>query len=157
MSKRTVLCGVICVLVTSAVVVAAEPIQLDMKALKWKAAFEGGDQLGGYNDGENKFCMYVNGTATGEVAIPEEGDYTVAIEASCDEAKKMYAAFKLTIGDVVVAKDHSLTTQNAKVYFFTAKLKKGKQNLVIEFINDEFKEGEYDRNLYLHAVKLEKK
>jgi len=28
---------------------------------------------------------------------------------------------------------------------------------VIEFLNDEFKEGEYDRNLYVHAVMLEKK
>jgi hypothetical protein len=28
---------------------------------------------------------------------------------------------------------------------------------VIEFLNDEFMEGEYDRNLYVHAVKLEKK
>ena len=29
--------------------------------------------------------------------------------------------------------------------------------LVIEFLNDVYKENEYDRNLYIHSVKLEKK
>ena len=74
-----------------------------------------------------------------------------------DEAKKVFAAFKLSVGDVVVAKEHFLKAEEPKPYTFTATLKKGKQPLAIQFLNDEFKEGEYDRNLYVHAVKLEPK
>ena len=39
----------------------------------------------------------------------------------------------------------------------TAKLKKGKQALVIEFLNDKFKEGEFDLNLFVQGVTIEKK
>ena len=91
------------------------------------------------------------------MTIPADGEYTITVEASCNEAKKVFAAFKLSVGDVVVAKEHFLKAEEPKPYTFTATLKKGKQPLAIQFLNDEFKEGEYDRNLYVHAVKLEKK
>lgn len=142
---------------SAAVVVAAEAITADVKEFKWKAAFVGGETLGGYDEGQDRFAFYTNGTATGEVTVPDEGEYTVTVEASCDEAKKVFAAFKLTVGDTVVTKEHFLKDTDKKPYTFTAKLKKGKQNLVVEFLNDEYKENEYDRNLYIHTVKLEKK
>jgi hypothetical protein len=37
------------------------------------------------------------------------------------------------------------------------KLKKGESNLSIKFTNDVYKENEYDRNLFVHGVKIEKK
>ena len=61
------------------------------------------------------------------------------------------------MGDVVVAKEHACTAEESKKYTFTAKLKKGKQPLVIGFLNDVFKEGEYDRNLFVYSIKIEKK
>ncbi len=134
---------------------AAEPVKLDLSKFKWKAAFDGGGDLGGYDDGQNRFFLYTNGTATGEVTVPEDGEYTITVEASCTEAKKVFAAFKLTVGEVVVAKEFFLKSEDEKPYTFTAKLKKGKQPIVVEFLNDEFKEGEYDRNLFLHGIKLE--
>lgn len=146
---------VLALLATSAP--AAEPVKADLKAFKWKAAFDGGADLGGYDEGENRFFLYTNGTATGEVTTPEDGEYTITVEASCSEAQKEFAKFKLTVGEVVVAKEHALTAEEAKKYTFTAKLKKGKHPVVIEFLNDVFKEGEYDRNLFLHAVTLEPK
>jgi len=139
------------------VAVAADEVKVDLAKFKWKCAFDGGTDLGGYDDGEGRFFFYTNGSATGEVAIPEDGEYTITVEASCNEALKEFAKFKLSVGDVVVAKEHACTTEDKKKYTFTAKLKKGKQPLVIEYLNDVFKEGEYDRNLFVHAVKIEKK
>ncbi|MFO0938909.1 MAG: carbohydrate-binding domain-containing protein [Gemmataceae bacterium] len=134
---------------------AAEPIKLDLKNFKWDS--QAGADLGGYDEGENRFFLYTNGTAVGDVEIPADGEYTITIEASCTAAEKELAKFKLTVGDVEVAKAHSLKAEEAKEYTFTAKLKKGKQKIKIEFLNDKYKENEYDLNLFLHAVKLEAK
>jgi hypothetical protein len=157
MSPMKLLMAVAVVVGTAAGVAAADAITADLKSFKWKAAFEGGEQLGGYDEGQDRFAFYTNGAATGEVAIPDDGEYTITVEASCDEAKKVFAAFKLSVGDVVVAKEHFLKDTEKKSYTLTAKLKKGKQNLVVEFVNDEYKENEYDRNLFVYSVKLEKK
>jgi hypothetical protein len=139
------------------VVVAAEPVKVDLKAFKWKCAFEGGTELGGFDEGENRFFFYTNGTATGDITIPEDGEYAIKVEASCSEAQKEFARFKLTVGDVVVAKEHACTAEEAKTYMFTTRLKKGKHPLVITYLNDVFKEGEYDRNLFVNSVTIEKK
>jgi len=64
---------------------------------------------------------------------------------------------KVAVDETVLAKEFALKEAAAKEYPFTAKLKKGTPKLSIEFLNDEFKEGEYDLNLYVHSVKLEKK
>jgi hypothetical protein len=137
------------------VVAAAEPIKVKLDDFKLKS--EGGDDLVGYNADEMKLFFYTNGTATATVKVPEDGEYTITIEASCDEAEKEKAKFKLTVGDVEAAKSFELKATEAKEYPFTAKLKKGDAKLVIEFLNDAYKENEFDRNLYVHAVKLEKK
>jgi hypothetical protein len=139
------------------VAIAAEEVKVDLKTFKWKCAFEGGADLGGYDENDERFFFYTNGTATGDVTIPEDGEYTVTVDASCTEALKEFAKFKVTIGEVVVTKEHACTVQDQKKYPFTAKLKKGKQPLVVGFINDVYKDGEYDRNLFVYSVKVEKK
>ena len=50
-----------------------------------------------------------------------------------------------------------LTTVDAKTYTFTTKLKKGDVKLSIAFTNDVYKENEFDRNLYVHKVKIDPK
>jgi hypothetical protein len=140
------------------VLAAADGEKLDLKSFKWKAdAGPDRTDLGGYDEGEGRFNFYGKGTATGEVAVPNDGEYTISVEASCTEALKEFAKFKLTVGDVVAAKEHALTAEGPKTYTLTAKLKKGKQPVVIEFLNDAYKDGEYDRNLFVHGVKVEKK
>jgi hypothetical protein len=139
------------------VVVAADAIKPDLKDFKWKCKFEDGEALGGYDENDSRFYFYSFGTATGEVAIPEDGEYTVTVEASCSKAEKDLAKFKLTVGEVVVAKEHECTAEEPKKYALPAKLKKGKQPVVIEFLNDKFKEGEYDLNLFVSSVAIEKK
>jgi hypothetical protein len=162
MSRMEVLCAMAFAVGSAALAagqdpVKADPVKADLKAFKWKAAFAGGDDLGGYDETQDRFFLYTNGTATGEVTVPGDGEYTITVEASGTEAKKTLPSFKLTVGETVVAKEHALKSEEQKPYTFPAKLKKGKQPLVVEFLNDEFKEGEYDRNLFLHSVKLEKK
>jgi Ca-dependent carbohydrate-binding module xylan-binding len=137
--------------------VAADAVKVDLKDFKWKAAFEGGAELGGYDQLEGRFYLYTNGTATGKVTIPEDGEYTITVEASCTEALKEFAKFKLNVGETEVAKEHACTAEEKKKYTFTAKLKKGEQPLAIEFLNDVFKEGEYDRNLFVYSVAISKK
>jgi hypothetical protein len=138
-------------------VIAADEVKVELKDFKWKAKFEGGEALGGFEEGENRLYFYAHGSATGEVVIPADGEYKLTIEASCTEAQKEFAKFKVSVGDVVVAKEHACTGEEQKKYELTAKLKKGKQPLAIEFLNDAYKDGEYDRNLFVYSVKIEKK
>jgi hypothetical protein len=138
-------------------VIAADPVKVELKDFKWKCKFAEGTELGGYDENEERFFFYTFGTATKEVEIPEDGDYTITIEASCTEAEKELAKFKLTVGETVVAKEHACTTEDKKKYTLDAKLKKGKQALVIEFLNDKYKENEFDLNLFVHDVTIEKK
>jgi hypothetical protein len=155
---RRVVCAAVVAALAVGVAAAAEPIQVDLKSFKFKVKNEGTpDDLLGYNEGEGKLFFYVHGTGTAEVKVPEDGEYTITVEASCDEANKMKAKIKLTVGETVVAKEFELKEVGAKEYPFPAKLKKGTAKLAIEFLNDEFKDGEYDLNLYVHAVKIEKK
>jgi hypothetical protein len=157
MFRRTVYAAVALALMVG-LVAAAEPIKVALKDFKMKPKNEGtSEELIGYNEGEGKLFYYVHGTGTAEVMIPEDGEYTLTIEASCDEANKEKAKIKVMLGEEVVAKEFELKQVEAKEYTFTAKAKKGAQKLTIEFLNDLFKEGEYDLNLYVHAVKLEKK
>ena len=50
-----------------------------------------------------------------------------------------------------------LTADEAKEYKLTSKIKSGEHKLAIEFTNDVYKENEFDRNFYVHAVSLKKK
>jgi hypothetical protein len=148
-----------CVVLAAAVGVAAaaEPITIKLEDFKMKVKEGSGEELVGYNSDEGKLFFYTFGTATAAVKVPEDGEYTIIVEASCDEAENQKAKFKLTVGKTEVAKEFELKETGAKEYPFTAKLKKGDDKLVIEFLNDAYKENEFDRNLYVHAVKLEKK
>ena len=136
--------------------VAADPIKLDLKDFKCKAKGDG-ENLVGYNDAESKIFFYTFGTATADVKVPADGEYTITVEASCDEALNEKAKFKLTVGDEVVAKEFALKETGEKKYPLPAKLKKGDAKLVIEFLNDAYKENEHDRNLYVHSVTIEPK
>ncbi len=136
---------------------AAEPITLELKNFKLKAAFETTEDLVGYDEGESRLFFYTNGTGTCEVKVPEDGEYTIAIDMGCTKAEKDFAQIKLSVGDTVVKDKFDLTAEEQKEYTFTVKLKKGDTKLAIAFLNDKFKEGEYDLNLFVYKVTLTKK
>ena len=66
------------------------------------------------------------------------------------------AKFKLSLDGKLVGKETLLTADGEKEYKFTTAVKAGERKVGIEFTNDVYKEGEYDRNLYVHAVVLKK-
>jgi len=134
---------------------AAEPIKLDLADFKLEPAFKGGEDLVNYND--SKINFYTNGTATVKLKVPDDGDYVIVLDASCTEALKEMAKLTLKVGDTAVKENFALTTEDQKEYKFDAKLKKGETTLSIAFTNDAYKENEYDRNLYIHGVTIEKK
>lgn len=137
---------------------AAEEVKVPpLREFQWKPAFEDAQELGGYDPVEERFFFYTNGSAVAEIAVPDAGEYTISIEASCTEAEKVLAKFRIRCGETEVVKEHTCTSEERKKYTFTAKLEAGKQKLEIAFLNDAYKENEYDRNFFLHAVKIEKK
>src|SRR5581483_11702561 len=103
------LCAVAVVAAAVGLAAAAEPIKLDLKSFKMKPKFEGTpEELMGYNEAEGKLFFYVHGSGTAEVKIPEDGEYTITIEASCDEAKNEKAKMAVKVGDVDVTKEFEL-------------------------------------------------
>ena len=134
---------------------AAKPLTMDLKSFSFKVP-EGQASLFGYNADDEKLFFYTNGKAEATLKVPDDGDYEIVVRASGDIALKEGAKFKLAVDGKQAGKETE-TTDDAKPYKFSAPLKAGEHKLSIEFTNDVFKEGEYDRNLYIHAVKLEKK
>lgn len=137
--------------------VSEDAIKLDLKAAKYKAAFEGGSELVGYNEGDEKAFFYTNGEVTLTAKVPATGEYTIVISASCQAALKENAKFNLNVDGKEISKDFTLKTEDQKDYEFTGKFKEGENKLVIAYTNDVYKENEYDRNFYLHSVTLKAK
>lgn len=111
--------------------------------------------LVGHNEGESKLYMYVNATAVAEVEVKADGVYQFSVELSGDRGEKDLPKVRIGLGGKDVEKEFLLTQAEAKVYTFKGELKKGKNKVEIEFLNDSYKENEYDCNLYIHSVKFE--
>jgi hypothetical protein len=135
---------------------AAGGIAVDLKKCKFKVP-ETVASLFGYNEDEGKLFFYTNGPAETTVKLPADGSYEITVKASGDKAKDERAKFKLSIDDKLMGKETTLTVDEPRDYTFTAELKAGERRVKIEFTNDEYKENEYDRNLYIHAVTFRKK
>jgi hypothetical protein len=148
------LAAAVAVAVGFGVAVAAETIKLELKDFKVKAVSE---ELGGHDEGESRIFLYTNGTATADVKVPADGEYTLKLDMGCTEADKTKAQVKVKVGDEVVKEKFDLTAEESKEYTFTVKLKKGDTKLVVEFLNDKYKENEYDLNLFIYKAALEKK
>src|SRR5437660_12915996 len=151
---RSTSVGVV-VLLAFALCVAAsqdqDPIKVDLKTFKFKVKDDFAN-LFGYNEDDGKLFFYTNGPAEATVKIPADGNYEIAVKASCDSALDERAKFKLSIDGKLVDKETLLTADDVKEYKFTTKLTAGERKLTIEFTNDVYKENEYDRNLYVHGV-----
>jgi hypothetical protein len=145
----------LCVGLATAITLAAEPIRLDLADFKLTPAGKNTEDLLKHDD--NKLNFYVNGTAAAKLVIPADGEYTIVVEASCTEALKEKAKFTLKIGEKIVKENFELTSEDAKEYKFVAKATKGSTTLTIIYTNDIYKENEYDRNFFVHSVRVEKK
>ncbi len=62
----------------------------------------------------------------------------------------------MSVDGQVVGGETTCTTTDAKDYVVKAPgLKAGEHKIAIEFLNDVYKENEYDLNLYVHSVTLQ--
>ena len=130
-------------------------ITIELKAFKLTPGFEGASaDLIGYMEEQERLYFYINGSAEATAKVPTDGDYNVVVRAAGDPAMNERAKFKLSIDGKLVGQETTLTTDDPKDYSFTATLKAGERKVKIEYTNDVYKESEYDRNFYLHGVKL---
>jgi len=151
--RTTFLC---LILATPLLAADTDPIKLDLRKFDFKVPNEQAS-LFGYDDGEGRLFYYTKGLGETTVKLPADGDYEVTIRASCDPALNERAKFKLTLDGQPVGMETLLTDDDQKDYKLTATTKAGDHKLGIEFTNDAYKENEYDRNLFVHAVTMKKK
>ncbi|MEX2175001.1 MAG: carbohydrate-binding domain-containing protein [Pirellulaceae bacterium] len=130
-----------------------DAIAVDLKTFKFKVA-DDLQALFGYDDNEAKLFYYTGGAAETTIKIPADGEYELVVKASCDPAQGERAKFKVTLGEAAVGMETLLSDDGAKEYKLTGKAKAGEQKLAIEYTNDVYKEGEYDRNFYVHGVSV---
>ena len=130
-------------------------ISIDLKTFKFKAK-EGVSALNQYSDMNWMLCFYTNGYAEAPVKIPEDGTYEIIIKASCDAAMKENAKFNFWVENVLIDKETLLTAEEYRDYKFLVTVKAGDRKVAIEFTNDVYKAGEYDRNLFVHDVRVKK-
>jgi hypothetical protein len=142
-------------LIVGVVATAAEPIKLDLADFKLAPAKKANDDLVKYEN--DTISFYANGTASAKLVVPADGDYAIVVDASCQAALKENARFTLKVGNTMVKEKFEVTGEAQKEYKFDAKLTKGETTLSIAYVNDVYKEGEYDRNLFVHGVRVEKK
>jgi hypothetical protein len=133
-----------------------DPIKVPLKTFKFKPP-AGTESLFGFNEDEDRLFYYANGPGEAIVKIPADGEYEITVKASCDPAQNERAKFKVSLDGKPVGKETLLTADEAKEYKLTASAMSGERKLVIEFTNDVYKENEYDRNFYVHAVTLKLK
>jgi len=132
-----------------------DAITVDLKSFKFKVKEEAAT-LFGYNEDESKLFYYTGGIGETTVKVPADGEYELVIKASCQPALNERAKFKVTLDGQEVGKETLLTADEEKEYKLPVKAKAGERKLTIEYTNDAYKENEYDRNFYVHAVTLKK-
>lgn len=135
----------------SAPAVDRTPIQVDLSKVKWG---EGPAELFGYDAGESRLFYYTNGTAEFAVKAPAEGEYQIVVTASSQAALNEQAKFKVSVDGRAAGPETACTAEEAKDYLFTANLAAGERRIAVSFTNDVYKENEYDRNFYLHGLKV---
>jgi Ca-dependent carbohydrate-binding module xylan-binding len=133
----------------------ADVIAVDLRTFKFKVREEIAS-LFGYDEGESRLFYYTSGPGEVAIKLPADGEYEIAINASCDPALNERAKFKVALDDQPVGMETLLTDDDVKEYKLKTTAKAGERKLVIEFTNDAYKENEYDRNFYVHRVTLKR-
>ena len=143
---------------TPATVVAAAPKPAPSPVTADLSRFTGptdNAELFGYDDSAGRIFLYSGGAIVLPVKLAADGDYELAITAACDEADGQKAKFNVTINGQAVGDEVTCTTTDAKEYVIkAADLKAGEHKIAITFLNDIYKENEYDLNFYVHGAAL---
>jgi hypothetical protein len=151
-----ILGGVVLFLLPVLAVVATDdekPASVELKSFKFP---EGMGDLFGFNENEEKLFLYTFGKVSAKFKVAADGDYEIVVKTSGDAAMDEGAKFKVAVDGKEVGKETETAKDGPKEFKFPASLKSGERELTIEFTNDVYKAGEYDRNLYVHAVGVKK-
>lgn len=133
--------------------VSAAPIAVDLSKFASVTNLAGREEHFSTDDGEGRMSFFSNLVAQGPVQVAADGDYEIVVTASCQAALDVFAALKVHVDGAAVG-EIALTSEDAKEYRKAAPLKAGARQIGIEFTNDTWKEGEYDRNLFIHKIEL---
>ena len=127
------------------------PIVADLSKVRWG---DGPPELFGWEDGERRLFFYTNGTGTVTATLPADGEYHLIITAASQPALNEHAKFKVEVDGRPVGTETTCQAEEARDYLFPISLSSGERKISVSFTNDVYKENEYDRNFYLHGVRL---
>jgi hypothetical protein len=153
MNARSLVAALAALLLALPVAAAEGDISVDLSKFTFKVD-ENLASLFGYSADEGKLFYYAGGAGETTIKLPADGDYEVIVTASCDPALNERAKFKVSVNGEAVGKETLLTDDGQKEYKLALKGKAGEHKLAIEYTNDVYKEGEYDRNFYVHGVTI---
>lgn len=131
---------------------APKPVTLDLS--RFSGPTENAE-LFGYDDSNSRIFLYSSGAVVVPLTLAGDGDYEIVVSAACDEADGQLAKFTVALNGQAVGDEITCTTTDAKDYVIKAAgLKAGDHQVTLTFLNDLYKEGEYDLNFYVHGVTL---
>lgn len=129
----------------------AKPVTADLSKFKGPAE---GAELFGFDDGNGRIFMYTAGTVEIPVKVAADGLYEIVVNASCDEAMGQKAKFTVSVDGQKVGDEISCSTVDDKAYSVKAQVKAGDRKIAVTFLNDLYKENEYDLNMYVNGLSL---
>jgi hypothetical protein len=129
---------------------APAPVSADLS--KFSGPTENAD-LFGYDDSNSRIFLYSAGAVVVPVKLAADGDYEIVVNAACDEADGQKAKFTVAVDGQPAGDEVTCTVVDAKEYVVKAPgLKAGEHKIAVAFLNDIYKENEYDLNFFVHGV-----
>ncbi|HEX7897043.1 MAG TPA: carbohydrate-binding domain-containing protein [Planctomycetota bacterium] len=127
----------------------AKPVTADLSKFKGPAE---GAELFGYDDGNGRIFMYTAGAVEIPVKIAADGAYDIVVNVSCDEAMGQKAKFTVAVDGQKAGGEITCSAVEDKAYTVRAELKAGDRKIAVAFLNDLYKENEYDLNMYVNGL-----
>lgn len=132
---------------------APKPASVAADLSKAQKPADGGD-LFGYDEGEARLFFYTAGPMTLKVPVAADGDYQILVKAGCDEAMGQKAKFTVAVDGRDLGEVTCTSTESREYAVKAPGLKAGERTITIAFLNDLYKENEYDLNFYVYGVML---
>jgi hypothetical protein len=130
---------------------AAKPVSADLSKFKGPAD---NAELFGYDDGAGRIFMYTAGAVELPVAVAADGPYEIVVKVACDEAMGKKAKFTVAVDGQGVGGEISCTSVDEKDYAVKVQLKAGERKISVAFLNDLYKENEYDLNMFVSGLSI---
>ena len=100
--------------------------------------------------------LFTNGTIEKKLVVPKSGRYDLLIHMHGAQAGKESAQAEVQIDGKSERKIRVKAKKaGEKLYEVSVRLRKGERQIGVSFLNDWFKKGEGDRNLWVHEIWIE--